>query len=168
VGIQQVEQLEVWREAHALALDVYKLAGRLPDRERYGLTPQMQRAAVSVPANIAEGFRRRGTADKVRFYNISEASLEELRYYFLLCRDLGYDIDHVEFSNRSDRIARMLQGLTTQSGDQFVKSRSVSPQTLPVSSPVLPAAFPVCCLPSTVCPFHRDGRLRAFGSPEVR
>jgi four helix bundle protein len=56
----------------------------------YGLTSQLRWAAVSVPANIAEGFKKTGKADKSRFLNIAQASLEESRYYFLLAQDLGY------------------------------------------------------------------------------
>ncbi len=110
VRVQRLEQLEVWREAHALVLDTYQLVSGLPDSEKFGLMSQMRRSAVSIPANIAEGFKRRGVADKIRFYNISEASLEELRYYFLLCRDLGYDIHYRELSEKAERLARMLQG----------------------------------------------------------
>ncbi|MDJ0862056.1 MAG: four helix bundle protein [Gammaproteobacteria bacterium] len=108
--MQRVEQLEVWREAHTLVLETYELVSGLPDSERFGLISQMRRAAVSIPANIAEGFKRRGVAEKIRFYNISEASLEELRYYFLLCRDLGYEIQYDELSAKAERLARMLQG----------------------------------------------------------
>src|SRR5205807_8957745 len=64
--------------------------GGLPETETYGLALQMRRAAVSVPANIAEGFRRRGKADKARYMNMAEGSLEESRYYLILAKDLGY------------------------------------------------------------------------------
>ena len=120
MGLQRVEQLDVWREAHALVLDTYHIVSALPDSEKFGLASQMRRSAVSIPANIAEGFKRRGVSDKIRFYNISEASLEELRYYFLLCRDLGYEIRYDDFRSKAERVARMLQGainaLRTQSG----------------------------------------------------
>jgi len=84
-------QLEAWKKAHALALEVYKFTRAFPVEERFALVPQMRRAAVSVPANIAEGFARRGTADKARIYNIAQGSAEELKYYLLLCRDVGYE-----------------------------------------------------------------------------
>jgi four helix bundle protein len=64
-----------------------------------------------VPANIAEGFKRRGPADKAHFYNMAEASLEELRYYFMLCRDLGYKLEHAALAARAERVSRMLFGL---------------------------------------------------------
>jgi four helix bundle protein len=111
VEIDRFEKLEVWKEAHALALRVYRLTAALPGSERFGLVGQMQRASVSIPANIAEGFKRRGQADKVRFYNIAQGSLEELRYYFILCRDLGYRIEYENLAGQADQIARMLHGL---------------------------------------------------------
>ncbi len=74
---KRFEDLVVWQKAHALVLGVYKETRRFPKEETYGLTRQLRRAAVSMPANNAEGFRRRGIADKVRFLNIAQASLEE-------------------------------------------------------------------------------------------
>jgi four helix bundle protein len=82
--------LVVWQKAHQFVLAVYGLTARFPKSETYGLSLQMRKAAVSVPANIAEGFRRRGKPDKVRFLNTSQASLEESRYYLILSEDLGY------------------------------------------------------------------------------
>lgn len=82
--------LVVWQKAHQFVLAVYALTERFPKSEIYGLSLQMRKAAVSIPANIAEGFRRRGKADKVRFLNQSESSLEESRYYLILSEDLGY------------------------------------------------------------------------------
>ena len=80
----------MWRKAHQLVLAVYSFTKTFPKEETYGLALQMRRAAVSVPANIAEGFRRRGKADKARYMNMAEASLEESRYYLILAQDLGY------------------------------------------------------------------------------
>ena len=84
------EDLVVWQKAHALALGVYRLTRDFPHEERFGLTSQLRRAAVSVPANIAEGFKRRNRPDKARLMNVAEGSLEEARYYLTLARDLGY------------------------------------------------------------------------------
>ena len=88
--IQKFTQLFAWQKAHALALEVYKLTTLFPKSELFGLTSQVRRAAVSVSANIAEGFKRTGVADQHRFYNIAAASLEELRAELFLARDLGY------------------------------------------------------------------------------
>lgn len=84
------EDLLVWQRAHVFVLAVYRLTQVFPKSEMYGLTSQFRRAAVSIPANIAEGFRKRGDADKLRFFNIAQGSLEECRYYLILTRDLGY------------------------------------------------------------------------------
>jgi four helix bundle protein len=87
---KRFEELIVWQKSHQLTLLVYKITAAYPKHELYGLVSQMRRAAVSVPANIAEGFKRRTTPDKARCLNIAQASLEEVRYYFLLSRDLEY------------------------------------------------------------------------------
>ena len=64
--VQKFQDLEVWQRAHQLVLDIYQITQQFPTKERYGLTSQLQRAAISVPANIAEGFKRRGNADKIK------------------------------------------------------------------------------------------------------
>jgi four helix bundle protein len=84
------QDLLVWRKAHEFVLAVYAFTAAFPKQETYGLVLQMRRAAVSIPANIAEGFRRRGKADKAHYMNMAEASLEESRYYLILSQDLGY------------------------------------------------------------------------------
>jgi four helix bundle protein len=82
--------LLVWQKAHLLVLGVYRMTATFPKHELFGLSSQMRRAAVSVAANIAEGFKRRGRSDKARFMNISQASLEECRYFLILSQDLSY------------------------------------------------------------------------------
>jgi len=82
--------LIVWRKAHEYALATYTFTSSFPRTETYGLSSQMRRSAVSIPANIAEGFRKRGKADKARYLNIAEGSIEECRYYLILAQDLGY------------------------------------------------------------------------------
>ena len=104
---EKFQDLLVWQKAHAQVLAVYKMTSRFPKEELFGLTSQMRRAAVSVAANIAEGFKRRGKADKARVLNISEASLEELRYFFILAADLGY-APKGSYEADADEIARML------------------------------------------------------------
>ena len=88
--ITSFQDLKVWQKAHALVLDMYALTTKLPTEERYALTSQMRRAAISVAANIAEGFRRASARESLRFYDIANASLEELRYEALVARDLAY------------------------------------------------------------------------------
>jgi len=82
--------LIVWRKAHEFVLAVYRFSAGFPRHEIYGLSSRMRRAAVSIPANIAEGFSRRGKIDKLRFMNIAEGSVEESRYFLILTQDLGY------------------------------------------------------------------------------
>lgn len=84
------EDFDIWQNAHQFVLVVYRATSRLPADEKFGLVSQFRRAAVSVPANIAEGYSRYSTIEKARFFNIAESSLEECRYYCILCRDLGY------------------------------------------------------------------------------
>ena len=84
------EQLIVWQKAHQFVLSVYRFTEAFPQKDIYGLTSQFRRAAISIPANIAEGFKKRGRADKVRFLNIAQGSLEECRYYLILAKDLNY------------------------------------------------------------------------------
>jgi four helix bundle protein len=84
------EDLLVWQKAHAFVLSIYKLTTAFPKQEVYGLTAQFRRAAISIPANIAEGFRKRSNADKARFLNIAQGSIEECRYYLILANDLEY------------------------------------------------------------------------------
>ncbi len=80
----------IWQRSHALTLSVYQMTSTFPKHELFGLTSQLRRAAVSVPSNIAEGFKRRGRGDKIRFLNIAQASLEECRHYLILAEDLRY------------------------------------------------------------------------------
>lgn len=110
-GLSSFQQLNVWKKAHQLVLRVYELTGSYPKDERFGLISQMRRAAVSVPANIAEGFKRRGYREKTRFYNIAEGSLEELKYFFILSSDLGYLHSNQDELDQADEIGRMLHGL---------------------------------------------------------
>jgi four helix bundle protein len=100
-------QLVVWQKAHAFVLATYAFSAAFPRNETYGLATQLRRAAVSVPANIAEGFKRRGKADKLRFLNIAEASLEEVRYYIVLAKDLSYG-EHPSLASLADEVARLL------------------------------------------------------------
>jgi len=82
--------LQVWHKAHKFVLAIYSFTKALPKEETFGLSSQMRRAAVSIAANIAEGFAKRGKPDKGRFMNLAEGSLEESRYYLILAQDLGY------------------------------------------------------------------------------
>jgi four helix bundle protein len=106
--ISTFQDLSVWQEAHKLVLMVYQSTATFPKEERYGLVSQMRRAGISVPANITEGFRRRGIRDKIRFYNIAEASLEELKYFMLLSADLKYIPSSDTLLNQANTVGRLL------------------------------------------------------------
>ncbi|MFZ4455707.1 MAG: four helix bundle protein [Bacteroidales bacterium] len=82
--------LIMWQRAHSFVLEVYKVTKSFPKDEVFGLTSQFRRAAVSIAANQAEGYKRRSSLEKLRFFNISQGSLEECRYYIILSNDLGY------------------------------------------------------------------------------
>ena len=96
------------QKAHPFVLAAYRLSPTFPRAETYGLSSQFRRAAVSIAANIAEGFKKRGTADKLRFYNIAQGSIEESRYYLILAKDLGYG-DVSELSQLLEEISKLLE-----------------------------------------------------------
>jgi four helix bundle protein len=99
--------LIVWQKAHQYVLQVYEYSGGFPKTEIFGLSSQFRRAAVSVPANIAEGFKKRGIKDKARFLNIAQGSLEECRYYQILSRDLNFG-DETKLNEQLEQVSRLL------------------------------------------------------------
>ena len=113
------EDLIVWQKAHQFVLWTYRFTETFPKTEVYALTSQLRRAAFSIPANIAEGFKKRGRADKVRFLNIAQGSLEECRYYLILARDLGYG-DYSEIRSHVEEISKLLRAYS----DGVLKSHS--------------------------------------------
>jgi len=104
---QTFRQLVVWQKAHDLVLEVYRLTEGFPRHELYSLTSQLRRSAVSIPANIAEGYKKSGLPDKTRFLNIAQASLEETRYYLILANDLRYG-QALLLESRLDEVGRLL------------------------------------------------------------
>ena len=84
------QDLIVWQKAHRFVLSSYHFSANFPENETYGFTSQFRRAAISIQANIAEGFKKKTKPDKARYMNIAQASLEECRYYLILAKDLGY------------------------------------------------------------------------------
>jgi four helix bundle protein len=104
---QSFEDVVVWQKAHQLVLAIYKLTEKFPKHEMFAFRSQFRRAAISVPANIAEGFEKRSIRDKCRFYNTSQGSLGECRYYLILARDLGY-ADSKELMEQTREVGRML------------------------------------------------------------
>ncbi len=102
------EDLIVWQKAHQFTIGIYEYTRRFPKEETYGLSSQFRRAAVSIAANIAEGFKKRGIKDKARFMNIAQGSLEECRYYLILSYDLGYG-QNLPLKQLLEETSRMLE-----------------------------------------------------------
>jgi four helix bundle protein len=114
VSVRASRDLHVWQRAHQLALAVYATTRLFPREERYGLTSQLRRASVSIPANIAEGCGRNSTADFSRFLHIAAGSASELEYHLLLARDLGM-LDGPTFARLANEVTdvkRMLSAFT--------------------------------------------------------
>jgi four helix bundle protein len=104
-------ELRAWQEALLLVTGIYQLTGKLPKEEVYVLMPQMRRAAVSVPSNIAEGAARNSDKEFLQFLFIARASLSELETQIQICRNLGYITDTTEISARMDHVFSLLGGL---------------------------------------------------------
>jgi len=106
------QDLIVWQKAHQFVLFTYKVSDSFPTNETYGLTSQFRRAAISAPAKIAEGFKKKTKPDKARYMNIAQASLEECRYYLVLAKDLGYG-DTSQLMSRLEEVSKLLQAYTS-------------------------------------------------------
>lgn len=107
------EDLEVWQKSHKLTLEIYKLADKFPNKERFRLTDQLCRAVSSIPSNIVEGRGRYSYKEFVKFLYVARGSLEETKYHLILARDLGY-IEETEFNRLIEEcinIGKMLNGL---------------------------------------------------------
>jgi len=99
--------LIVWQKAHGLVKSIYEYTAGFPKQEMYGLVSQMRRAAVSIPSNIAEGFRRQSRPDKIRFMNIAQGSVEEVRYYLILAAELKFGANS-QLNNTLEEVSRLL------------------------------------------------------------
>lgn len=106
------KRLIVWDRAHGLVKNIYETTKNFPKNELFGLTSQMRRCAVSVPANIVEGYSRRSVKEKLNFYSISRASLAELEYYIDLSLELNYinNDDHAVLTNSRAEVGKLLNG----------------------------------------------------------
>ena len=108
--MKDFRQLKIWQRAHQLTLDIYETTASFPRSEAYGLTPQIRRAAVSIPSNLAEGCGRNGDAELARFCSIASGSASELEYQILLARDLQLIRleDYEKLAQQTTEIKRML------------------------------------------------------------
>jgi four helix bundle protein len=111
--MQRFTDLKVWQRAHALVLKIHPLVASFPDHERYVLSSQLRRSAISVPANVAEGSKRRSNLEYAHHLNIAEGSLAETEYLLMLARDLNYATPErtQELLADADELARMLNAL---------------------------------------------------------
>ena len=114
--IKDFTDLNAWKEGHKLVLDIYKITKEFPKTEVFGLVSQMQRSAVSITSNIAEGFGRQGYKEKVQFYYISQGSLVELKNQLIIARDIGYIESNVfiKINNQANITHQLLQGLISK------------------------------------------------------
>ena len=103
------QQLLVWQKAHQFVLLVYKTTELYLQKEMFGLTSQFRRAAISIAANMAEGYKKKGYKNKIHFFNIAQGSLEECKYHIILSKDLNYPSDS-ELEILSEEISKLLAG----------------------------------------------------------
>ena len=111
--LKNYKELKVWQRSYQLCLEIYKITKRFPNEEKYGLTSQIRRAAVSVPSNISEGYGRKTTPEYIRFLYIAYGSNCEMETQILLSGDLGYiETDKLEnLQERMGEVERMLKAL---------------------------------------------------------
>lgn len=103
------EDFDLWKRAHRIVLDIYRISEKLPESEHTGLRLQMRKAAVIIPSNIAEGFRRRVPRDRIHHYNMALTATEEVKYFLILANDLAYlNAEAEPLINRVNELVRIL------------------------------------------------------------
>jgi four helix bundle protein len=131
--VRDFRELKVWKKAHGVVLEIYRLTETFPADERFGLTSQMRRCAASIPANIAEGCGRDTDQDFARFLQIAAGSACELEYHLILSRDLGFLASdaHQHIDDEIQEIKRMLNAFTTYLRSRGTSSRRISEEPPP-------------------------------------
>lgn len=128
--LKHYKELMVWQKSYDLCLEIYRVTKQFPEEEKYGLTSQMRRAAVSIPSNIAEGYGRKTTPDYTRALHIAYGSNCELETQFLLAHDLGYvrpyDIDMIQ--EKIMEVERMLKARIKSLDSRTVRARTLNVQ----------------------------------------
>ena len=111
--IKSFTDLNAWKKAHELVLSVYKITKSFPAEERFGLTNQIQRSAVSISSNIAEGFSRHTSSEKKQFYYVSLGSLTEVQNQLLIARDVKFIMlaDFKEIAHQTIIVSKLLNSL---------------------------------------------------------
>ena len=114
--VERFEDLRVWQEAREIVVHVYRLTRGFPTHERYGLASQMQRAAVSIPSNIAEGHNRLHKKEYIQFLNVAQGSCAELETQLVVAMELGYlnPIKFEEISNQVDLEGKQIRALVAK------------------------------------------------------
>ncbi len=123
--MRNYRDLEVWKKAHELTLQLYKVSRSFPREEIYGLTSQLRRAAASIGANLAEGCGRQTDNEMARFVRIALGSSSELDYHLLLSRDLGLvgDEDYRHSATELTRVRKMLRSLLNAIEEMQLKAK---------------------------------------------
>ncbi len=101
--------LIAWQKSHEFVLKVYEITSDFPKEEKFGLTSQFRRAAVSVAANLSEGYGKKSKIDKLRYFNISQGSLKECSYYLILSKDLKYISNYSEMNELLTEVAKLIK-----------------------------------------------------------
>lgn len=111
--IKNFTDLNTWKEAHKLVLQIYKITKFFPTTEKFALVDQILRAVVSITSNIAEGFGRQGLKEKIQFYYMAQASLAEVQNQLILAKDLGYlsKITFEQIWEQSVSVYKLISGL---------------------------------------------------------
>ena len=111
--LKNYKELKVWQKSYRLCMESYKVTGKFPNEEKYGLTSQIRRSAVSIPSNIAEGYGRKTTADYIRMLYIAYGSLCELETQIMIADDLNYAMhaDKEQLRKLISEVERMLKAL---------------------------------------------------------
>jgi four helix bundle protein len=110
------QALPLWQKAHQFVLAVYNYSDYFPQKEVFGLTSQFRRAAIAIPASIAEGFEKRSETERARLMAIAQGSLEECRYYLILAKELGYG-DNPELMPLLEEVSQLLRKDAFRSAD---------------------------------------------------
>ncbi len=111
--IRDFRDIIAWQKSHELVIEIYNATAGFPAKEQFGLTNQIRRAVVSIISNIAEGFGRRTTADRLRFYDMARASLQEVQAQLLVARDVGFLSvnQHNGLEDKATQCHKLLTGL---------------------------------------------------------
>lgn len=106
--LESYKQLEVWKRSIELVKEIYKVTGQFSKSELYGLISQMRRAVISIPSNIAEGYKRRNLGEYVQFLSIADASAAELETQIIISKDLYPKIDFSKAESLLEEVQKML------------------------------------------------------------